>query len=81
MVNSSQFNDIALEFCRDLRHDREDLVLKGVGWALKDMMRSDKARLINYVKQLRREGVSSVVTLYAIRDIKGAERAAILGER
>jgi hypothetical protein len=27
---------------------------------------------------LRRQGVSSVITLYALRDIKGAERAKVL---
>ena len=53
-------------------------VVKGVGWMLKDLMKVDKLRLVNYVKQLRQRGVSSTITLYAIRDLKGAERAAVL---
>ena len=61
--------------------DSEDLVQKGVGWALKDTMRAGpavKRRVIALVKRMRREGIPSTVTLYAIRDLKGAEREAIL---
>ena len=78
IARSGQFNDLGLAMCDALVRDSEDLVLKGVGWALKDMMRSEKERVIEYVKQLRAQGVSSVVTLYAIRDLKGVERAAVL---
>lgn len=75
---SGKFNDVALEFCDRLKFDLEDLVQKGVGWSLKDMMKSEKKRIIDYVKTLRAEGVSSTITLYAIRDLKGAERAEVL---
>jgi hypothetical protein len=53
-------------------------VRKGVGWALKDVMRGDPDQVLAYVKELRRRGVSAVITLYAIRDLKGAERADVL---
>ena len=76
---SGKYNDVALEHCESLKHDAEDLVQKGVGWSLKDLMRSDKKRILKYVMSLREQGVSSVVTLYALRDIKGEERAKILG--
>ena len=56
----------------------ELLVQKGVGWSLKDLMRNDKERIINFVIELRARGVSSVVTFNALKDIKGDERAAIL---
>jgi len=56
-------------------------VQKGVGWSLKDMMRSDKERIVDYVIDLRTRGVSSVITLYAIKDIKGDERAEILARK
>lgn len=79
VAKSGQFNDVALEFCENLLYDPEVLVQKGVGWSLKDMMRSDKVRIIDYVVDLRTRGVSSVITLYAIKDIKGDERAKILG--
>lgn len=81
VAKSGQFNDAALNFCENLIYDGEDLVLKGVGWSLKDMMRSDKARIIDYVIDLRARGVSSVVTLYAIKDLKGAERDSILSKK
>jgi len=78
VAKSGQFNDAALKFCENLVHDPEVMVQKGVGWSLKDLMCSDKERVIDYVIDLRVRGVSSVITLYAIKDIKGKERAAIL---
>lgn len=77
-AESGKYVDVALELCDNLIWDGEDLVRKGVGWALKDTMRADKERVLEYVKSLRRKGVSSTVTLYAIRDLKGEERAAVL---
>ena len=73
--------DETLRFCEALMDDSEDLVQKGVGWALKDTMRAGpavKRRVIALVKRMRRERIPSTVTLYAIRDLKGAEREAIL---
>lgn len=77
-AKSGKFIDEALELCENLIWDKEDLVRKGVGWSLKDNMRADKDRVIEYVKSLRRRGVSSVITLYAIRDLKGKEREEVL---
>ncbi len=37
-----------------------------------------KRRVVRLVKEMRRAGISSTFTLYAIRDLKGAEREAIL---
>ena len=78
VAQSGLYTEVALELCDRLKHDAEDMVRKGVGWCLKDVMRADKRRVIEYVKRLRREGVSSVITLYAIRDLKGAERQSVL---
>jgi 3-methyladenine DNA glycosylase AlkD len=78
---SGEFTEEALRLCENLVHDPEDLVRKGVGWALKDVMRGDRERVLAYVKELRRRGVSAVITLYAIRDLKGAERAEVLSAR
>lgn len=77
-AKKGNFIDIALELCNNLIWDREDLVRKGVGWALKDNMRFDKNRVVECVKDLRRRGVSSTITLYAIRDLKGEERREVL---
>jgi 3-methyladenine DNA glycosylase AlkD len=76
---SGQFTDDALRLCEALVGDPEDLVQKGVGWALKDVMRGDRERVLAYVKELRRRGVPSTITLYAIRDLPGAEREKLLG--
>lgn len=73
-----EFTQPALDLCENLIWDREDLVQKGVGWCLKDLMRGEKIRVLNYVKQLRERGVPSTITLYAARDLKGKERAEIL---
>lgn len=78
VASSGQFTDEALSLCDRLIWDPEDIVQKGVGWALKDNMRSSPERVKNYVKELRSLGVSSTITLYAIRDIKGEERQEIL---
>jgi 3-methyladenine DNA glycosylase AlkD len=75
---SGKFTDEALALCDNLIWDEEDYVRKGVGWALKDCMRGDKKKVLDYVKNLRRKGVSAVITLYAIRDLKGREREEVL---
>jgi 3-methyladenine DNA glycosylase AlkD len=75
---SGEFTEDALRLCDALVDDREDLVRKGVGWALKDAMRGDPERVRDYVKALRRRGVSSTITLYAIRDLRGREREEVL---
>jgi 3-methyladenine DNA glycosylase AlkD len=75
---SGRFTEEALKLCDNLIWDSEDYVRKGVGWALKDLMRGDKKKVFAYVKMLRRKGVSAVITLYAIRDLKDAERREIL---
>lgn len=80
VARSGKYNDIALAHCDNLKHDPEDMVRKGVGWSLKDLMRSDKKRVLDYVISLRRDGITSVITLYALRDIKGAERARIFAQ-
>jgi 3-methyladenine DNA glycosylase AlkD len=77
-AKKGKFIDVALDLCNNLIWDREDLVRKGVGWALKDNMRFDKKRVLEYVKSLRRKGVSSTITLYAIRDLKEEERREVL---
>ena len=75
---SGLFTEEALHLCENLVFDGEDLVRKGVGWALKDVMRGDRERVLEYVKELRRRGVSSTITLYAIRDLDGRERQEVL---
>ncbi len=78
IAKDGRFIDEALDLCEHLIWDEDDLVRKGVGWALRDNMRADKERVLSYVKALRRRGVSSVITLYAIRDVKGEERKEVL---
>jgi len=78
VAKSGKFNSIALEMCNNLIFDKEPLVLKGIGWALKDMMKVDKNQIIKYIKELRKKEVSSIVILYAIKDLKGKERSDLL---
>lgn len=74
-----EFVDFLLKLCDNLIWDKEDLVRKAIGWALKDnMIGKNKERLINYVKNLRKLGVSSTITLYAIRKLEGKEREEVL---
>jgi len=74
-----EYVDYLLELCDNLILDKEDLVRKAVGWALKDnMIGRNKDKVLTYVINLRKMGVSSTITLYAIRKLKGREREAIL---
>ena len=82
VAKSGAFTDIALELCHNLIYSEkgaaEDLVQKGIGWALKDLMKADQTRILAYVQQLRADKISSTITLYAIRDLNKDERKAFL---
>jgi 3-methyladenine DNA glycosylase AlkD len=78
---SGAFTKEGLELCENLVWDKEDLVQKAVGWALKDMKRGNKSKVLDYVKKIRKDGVTAIITLYAIRDLRGQERQEILNIR
>jgi 3-methyladenine DNA glycosylase AlkD len=78
IAKSGKFTEQALRLCENLIWDKEDIVRKGIGWALKDNMKSAPQRVLSYVKDLRRRGVSSTITLYAIRDLNPAQRKKVL---
>jgi 3-methyladenine DNA glycosylase AlkD len=78
---SGEHTNVALELCENLVNDKEDLIRKAVGWALKDTMCGDKEKVLGYVAQLRKRGTSAVITLYALRDITGREREQILKKK
>ena len=80
-AKSGEFTDEVIHLCENLIWDEEDIVQKGVGWALKDNLRSAPGRILPYIKDLRRRGVSSTITLYAIRDLKGKKRQGVLAEK
>ena len=75
---SGKYTQHGLDACERLIADPEDLVRKGVGWALKDLMRGDRNTVLATIGSLRKRGVPSVITLYALRDITGDERRRIL---
>ena len=77
VAKSGLFKEVALRHCDNLKSNPEHLVQTGVGWCLRDLMRWHKDEILPYVLELRRKGVSSKITLYALRDIKGEERRAI----
>ena len=78
VAKSGRFLDDTLRFCENLIRDEEDIVRKGVGWALKINMRYTPQRVLEYVKDLRRRGVSSTITLYAIENLEPAIREEVL---
>jgi len=78
IAKSGQFNDFAFKMCENLVDDEEALVQKGVGWALKDLMHADKDRVLDYVGQLRKQKKPGTIILYAIKNLKGKERADFL---
>jgi 3-methyladenine DNA glycosylase AlkD len=78
VAKSKKFLDDALRLCENLVWDQEDIVRKGVGWALKINMRYAPQRVLEYVKDLRRRGVSSTITLYAIENLPPEIRKQVL---
>lgn len=80
VAKSGLYKDVALANCDSLINDPEHLVQTGVGWCLRDLMRWDKEEMLSYVVDLRNKGVSSTITLYALRDIKGEERRAVFNQ-
>lgn len=78
---SGSYTDAVFKFCDNLLYDEEDLILKAVGWVLKDNIIGSKDRVIDYIKGLRKSGVSSVITLYAVRAQNDKERREILDVR
>ncbi len=47
---SGKFTDEALALCENLVWAKEDMVQKGVGWCLKDLMRGDKKKFLIMLK-------------------------------
>lgn len=80
-AKSGRYKNVALANCEALIEDPERLVQTGVGWCLRDLMRWHQDDVLPYVVELRNKGVSSTITLYALRDIKGALREEILKKR
>ena len=78
VAKSGRFLDDTLRFCENLIWDDEDIVRKGVGWALKVNMSYSPRRVLEYVKDLRRRGVSSTITLYAIEKLDPQIRKEVL---
>jgi 3-methyladenine DNA glycosylase AlkD len=78
---SGSYTKQGLRACERLIADPEDLVRKGVGWALKDLMRGDRDRVLAYVKKLREQDAPSVITTYALRYVQGPERQEIMAIR
>jgi len=76
--SSGQYTAECLALCDRLIWDPEDIVQKGVGWALKENMKAEPELIVDYVKNLRRLGVPSTITLYAIGNLKGEARQQVL---
>ncbi|MBN2591374.1 MAG: DNA alkylation repair protein [Sedimentisphaerales bacterium] len=78
VAKSGKYLDDALRLCENLVWDTEDIVRKGVGWTLKVNMDYAQDRVLEYVKDLRRRGVSSTITLYAIEKLPKDIRSEVL---
>jgi 3-methyladenine DNA glycosylase AlkD len=78
VAKSGKFLEDALRLCENLVWDTEDIVRKGVGWTLKVNMEYSQDRVLEYVKNLRRRGVSSTITLYAIEKLPPEIRKEVL---
>ena len=73
-----EFIDQIFHLCDNLIWDEEELVRKAIGWVLRDNMYIAKKRIIEYIKILRRKGVSSKIISNAIQNLSSEERTNIL---
>lgn len=62
-----RFHARALELCERLAFDEEDMVQKGVGWCLQDLMRTGEPAVFELLCKLRKEAAPSTVIAYALR--------------
>lgn len=76
-VRKGRTLDLAYEIARHLHADREDLIQKAVGWALREAGKADMTRLERY---LRANGpaIPRTTLRYAIERFPAARRAALL---
>jgi len=72
------FIDQIFYLCDNLIWDEEELIKKAVGWGLRDNMHKSKERIVEYIKTLRKEGVSSKIISNAIQNLSTEEKAKIL---
>lgn len=81
VAGSGQFTDIALRLCDRLVDDPHPHVRKGVGWTLKDLTRSDRDRVLDYVRTLRAAGAPSDIVRYAIKELDPGVRRSVMAIR
>lgn len=72
-----KYRPLALKLCEKLAFDEEDMVRKGVGWCLQDLMRQDDPRVLKLVMKLRKQGAPSVVISYALRKVSKEIRQSV----
>ena len=80
IAESGEFNDELVEMIWNLRYSKDELVLKAIGWGLKDMMRSDQDRTLRLLQKLRNSGIAGIVTSYALKDFEKGNRQRILSD-
>jgi 3-methyladenine DNA glycosylase AlkD len=69
--------DVVYEIAERLHGDREDLIQKAVGWALREAGKADMPRLARYVRA-NGPRIPRTTVRYAIERFGPAERAALL---
>lgn len=75
---SGKYTDLVISLCEHLIFDKEDMVQKAVGWALKDNLKGNRKMIVEYIRSLRKRNVSSVITLYAMKDLDQNTRKELL---
>lgn len=65
------------ELCERLKFSEKDLIRKAVGWVLKDSLKGDYQRTFPYLKKIREEGASGLISSYAMRNLKPEDKEVI----
>lgn len=67
IAGQKSFHPKALEVCERLAYDKEDMVQKGVGWCMQDLMRTGEPAVLKSLKKMQKKGASSTVILFSLR--------------
>jgi len=65
------------ELCERLKFSEKDLIRKAIGWVLKDSLNGDYQSTFPYLKKIRGEGASGLISSYAMRNLKPDDKEVI----
>lgn len=72
------YYDIIVRFCENVKFSDDPLVQKGLGIALKSLLKCNKAKTKRIIRRYRKEGAHSSVSINAMKDLSLREKKEII---